>query len=256
MEQFDSSGEDHRGSPLWAHRSRHRHLEYVQAPLDELKSAAKHFGGSVNDAMLVALTEAAITYHARRDYDIDGFNTSFVVSTRDDNLVGGNAFTPVPIRVSGAKKSLRARFAEINQTTELAKQRATKGGDMGSLSRVINLAPTSVVTRAARSQSAKIDFATSNLRGAPFELYCAGAKVLASIPLGPLAGTPANITALSYNGAIDFGVFVDPVAIEDPAEFAELIDKAFKDIVRSAKPKKRKAKAKAKKKPASKAKKK
>ena len=35
------------GSPLWKTRSRHRHLEHVRVPLDELKAASKRFGLSL-----------------------------------------------------------------------------------------------------------------------------------------------------------------------------------------------------------------
>lgn len=94
-----------------------------------------------------------------------------------------------------------------------------------------NLLPTSVVTKTARSQAARIDFATSNLRGAPFELYCAGGKIEATICLGPVAGTAANITALSYNGSFDLGMFIDPVAIEDPAGYRACVEAAFADLL-------------------------
>ena len=43
----------------------------------------------------------------------------------------------------------------------------------------------------------------------------AGAKVLATIPLGPVAGTGANITAMSYDGTLYLGIVSDPAAIAD-----------------------------------------
>ena len=83
----------------------------------------------------------------------------------------------------------------------------------------------------ARQQAARIDFATSNLRGAPFELFCAGGKIDATICMGPVAGTAANITALSYNGNLDLGLFIDPVAIEDPAGYRACVEAAFSDLL-------------------------
>ena len=49
--------------------------------------------------------------------------------------------------------------------------------------------------------------------------------------MGPLAGTAANVTALSYNGILDMGLFIDPVAIEDPADYRTCVEEAFEEIL-------------------------
>ena len=68
---------------------------------------------------------------------------------------------------------------------------------MAGLAGVANLLPTSMVTGVARSQAARMDFATSNLRGAKVPLYISGAAVEANYPFGPLAGTAFNLTTMS-----------------------------------------------------------
>jgi WS/DGAT/MGAT family acyltransferase len=219
------------GSPLWKERSRHRHLEHVSLPLDELKAAAKRLGVTVNDVFLAGLTEGAVRYHADRGVEVDAFNTSFVLSTRHDSAIGGNSFTPVPVQVPGAPMPLEERIADIHD--RLAEKRAamSTGGGMGALSGIANLLPTSVVTSAARAAAAKIDFATSNLRGAPFALYVSGARVLRIISMGPVAGTACNATALSYENSFDIGLFIDPVAIDAPGDFRDAVESAFADLL-------------------------
>ncbi|MEM7272520.1 MAG: wax ester/triacylglycerol synthase domain-containing protein, partial [Actinomycetota bacterium] len=219
------------GSPLWKTRSRHRHLEHIQVPLDGLKAASKGLGGSINDGFMIALIEGAHRYHAKRDIPVDTFNTSFVVSTRSDNTMGGNSFTPVPVRVNGKAASLKTRMRELRQAAGDARDRSDRSGGISGLSTMINLLPTSVVTRTARAQARAIDFATSNLRGAPFPLFCAGAEVEATVCMGPLAGTAINVTALSYNGTFDIGLFIDPVAVEDPADYRRCVESAFADLL-------------------------
>ena len=219
------------GSPLWRTRSRHRHLEHVQVPLEGLKAAAKALGGSVNDGFMVGLTEAAVRYHQRRDTEVDTFNTSFVVSTRSDDSMGGNSFTPVPVQLSGRPAGFDARMAELRAAVDEARHTAERSGGISGLSAAINLLPTSVVTQTARRQAAAIDFATSNLRGAPFPLYCAGAKVEATICMGPLAGTAVNATALSHDGRFDIGLFIDPRAVEDPADYRRCVEESFADLL-------------------------
>jgi len=215
------------GSPLWSNRSRRRHLEAITLELEAVKSVAKAHGATINDIYVAGLVEGAVSYHAKRGVEVEAFNTSFVLSTRTDSAVGGNSFTPVPIQVSGREMGIAERISDVHSRIEAAKAEAMETGGITALSGVVNLLPTSVVTQTVRGQAAKIDFATSNLRGAPIPLYVSGALVLHNIPMGPVAGTAANITTLSYNGVLDVGLFIDPVAITDPTDFRDCIESAF-----------------------------
>ena len=76
--------------------------------------------------------------------------------------------------------------------------------------------PTPIVIRFARQQTGTVDFACSNVRGAPFDLWIAGAKVLANHPFGPTAGVAFNVTVLSYLDALDLGLNTDTGAITEP----------------------------------------
>ena len=87
------------------------------------------------------------------------------------------------------------------------------------------------MTRVARSQVTKMDFATSNLRGAKIPLYVAGAQVLCNVTMGPVAGTAFNMTTISYNGSLDIGVFIDPAAVEDPDDLRACFEEAYADLI-------------------------
>lgn len=224
-------GESTGGSPLLSGRSRHRHFEWVSLRVDDMKSIGKLAGGTINDAFLAGLAEAAHRYHVERGIHISTINSSFVLSTRKDTKAGGNAFTPVPVRLPAGPMEPAERVAAVMEATEVAKDQAQRTGGMTGLSGIINLLPTSLVTSTARSAAARIDFATSNLRGAPFPVYVSGSEVLATIPMGPVAGTGANITALSMNGQFDIGIFVDPAAFTDPASFRDDIEASFADYL-------------------------
>jgi hypothetical protein len=96
---------------------------------------------------------------------------------------------------------------------------------------VLNGLPTAVVVRLARQQVETVDFATSNLRGANFDLYMAGAHVIANHPMGPTAGTAFNATVLGYKDSLDLGLNVDTAAIDDPGLLRKCIEDAFADLV-------------------------
>ncbi|HUE60262.1 MAG TPA: WS/DGAT domain-containing protein, partial [Acidimicrobiales bacterium] len=219
-------------APLWVNRSRRRHLETLRLPLEDAKAAAKTLGGSVNDLFVTGAALGALAFHAEREAPLEALNMTFVVSTRADKAMGGNAFTPVPVQVPvQGDLNPEERFRQIRDLIVERRRNVSGRGPMSAIAGIANLLPTSVSTRLARKQASKIDIATSNLRGAPFPTYIAGAAVLAGIPLGPVAGTAANLTTLSQNGWLDIGLLADPAAITDPAGLARNIDAAYHDLL-------------------------
>ena len=90
--------------------------------------------------------------------------------------------------------------------------------------------PGSVLTKLARSQVQTVDFAASNLRGAPFDLFVAGAEVLANHPFGPTGGTAFNATVLSYRGSMDIGLNIDTAAVDDGPLLRTLVEQAFREL--------------------------
>jgi diacylglycerol O-acyltransferase / wax synthase len=222
------------GSPLWTQRSRHRHFETLRVPLASAQAAAKALEGTINTFFVTGAVIGALDYHDRRDAVVEALNISFVVSTRQDQAIGGNAFTPSRLQASGAPMRPEERFRQLHEQMGAKRAEVKGAGLMSSLAGVANLLPTSVVTRVGRSQSARMDFATSNLRGARQPLYMCGAEVLQNCPLGPVAGTAFNITTISYNGSLDIGLAIDPRAVEDPDDLRRCMEEGYAQLVEAA----------------------
>lgn len=223
---------DKPGSPLWTERSRNRFFDVLDVPFEAAKRASKALGGSLNDFFVTGATLGAVKYHEFMGADAEYFNTSFIVSTRDDRSAGGNSFTPSKVRVPGGKMDPADRFAAVRDTIGSRRGEVTGGADlMGAVSGIANLLPTSVVTGVARSQAAAIDFATSNVRGAPVDVYVAGGKALAAYPMGPVAGTAWNITMMSYAGMLNMGVHVDPAAVTDPDQLIRSLKAGYTELL-------------------------
>lgn len=123
------------------------------------------------------------------------------------------------------------RLHEIRDRMATKRDGVSGAGAMSGLAGVANMLPTSMVTQVARSQAAKMDFATSNLRAAPFTTYMSGAKVLDTITMGPVAGTAFNITTISYDGSLHIGYFIDPMAVEDPADLRDCMAEAYVELL-------------------------
>ena len=226
------------GSPLWRERSRHRAFEVIRLPLDDIKAAGKAFGGTVNDVFVAGAALGAIRYHEKRDTALETLHVSFVISTRgaDDDDVGGNAFTPTPVQLPAGPMSLEERFTRIHEQMTQERRKTTGRGLLPAVAGVANLLPTSVVTGVARAQTARIDFATSNMRGSPVPTYTAGAKLLWAGVLGPVAGTAFNMTAMSYSGSLDIGVHIDPAAVDDPADLRRCLEEGYEALLELSSP--------------------
>ena len=100
-----------------------------------------------------------------------------------------------------------------------------------TLAAVATTLPTSLITRLARQQAQTVDFATSNVRGAPVPMYVAGAQLLENYPVGPLGGVAFNLTLLSYNHSLDMGVNIDTAAVGEPQLLHKCLERAFKDLM-------------------------
>jgi hypothetical protein len=74
----------------------------------------------------------------------------------------------------------------------------------------------------------------SSFPGSPVPLYCAGGKLLAYHPFGPIFdGAAVNITAVSYVNQVDFGVFACADAIPDVDVMARRIPEALTQLVQA-----------------------
>jgi WS/DGAT/MGAT family acyltransferase len=215
-------------SPLWSERSLDRCLEIFDVPLADAKAVASRLGGSVNDVFVTAAAGGAGAYHRRQGVGVPELRMTMPVSTRADRSPGGNAFTPTRVLVP-LTADPRERFEEIHQRLLVTKTEKAMSLT-GSLAGLVNLLPQPVLVRVARQQVLTVDFATSNVRAAPFDLYIAGALMTGNYPLGPIAGTAWNLTTMSYRGMLNLGLHVDRAAVEAPDVLRQDIQDAFAEL--------------------------
>ena len=218
-------------SPLWqGRRSLGRRFDTVRVDLEAAKKSAHRLGGTLNDLYVAGVVRGIGAYHRSRGAPAQELRMSMPISTRTDKSSGGNAFTPlrvlVPTDVVDPTEHFRAVQARIG----------TVKGDRalslaGSLTGVLTSLPSPLIARLARSQVETVDFACSNVRGAPFDLYVAGAHVDANYPMGPTAGTACNVTLLSYRGSMDIGINSDTAAVEDPEALRDCVAEGLAETI-------------------------
>jgi diacylglycerol O-acyltransferase / wax synthase len=220
-------------SPLWGERSLRRRLEVLSISLDDVKRVAKALGGTVNDLFVTGAVGAAGAYHRAKGAPVEALRMAMPVSTRTDRGSGGNAFAPTRLLVPTGIEDPVERFEAVRELVGVTRGERVLG-ITGGLATVLGALPSPLLVRLARQQVGTVDFTTSNVRGAPFELYIAGAKVLANHPLGPMAGTAFNLTTLSYKGQLDMGCLVDAAAVDDPALLRRCLVEAYDELLAAA----------------------
>lgn len=218
-------------SPLWAgRRSMRRRFEVLHVDLEDAKLAAKRLGGTINDFYVAGIAGGAGAYHRHFGVEVDELRMSMPISTRTDRSMGGNAFIPTRVLVPVGILDPAERFEEVQRRLAVTKTERSIGF-ADSLAGVLTSLPTPLLVRMARHQVETVDFATSNVRGASFDLFVAGARILANHPMGPTAGTAFNATLMSYKGSLDIGLNIDAVAVTDPVLLCSCIETSMQELL-------------------------
>lgn len=218
-------------SPLWTgRRSLGRHFEILTVDLDRLKRTANSLGGTVNDAFVTGVAGGAGAYHREKGAEVAELRMTMPISTRGDGSMGGNAFSPARVLVPAGTKDPFERFSLVRERLATTKgERSLRFTD--AFAAILNAIPTSLIVDFVRAQVQTIDFATSNVRGAPFDLFVGGAEILANHPMGPTGGTAFNATVMSYRSSFDIGLAIDAAAVDDPALLRACIVESFEELV-------------------------
>lgn len=214
-------------SPIMRGRSLRRRFDVFSLPLADAKAAAEELGGTVNDVYVTGIAGGLGLYHERMGEPVEELRMAMPVNLRGhDEGYTGNRFAPARIVVPVIPKDPRDRFTAVKE--RLSGIRREPALDLvDQLAGFVGLLPTSVVVPVTRAQTRTIDFVASNVRGAPFDLYLAGARVEANHPMGPCAGAALNVTTLSYRGSLDIGVHSDGAAVTDPDGLLDCLRESF-----------------------------
>jgi diacylglycerol O-acyltransferase len=218
-------------SPLWSgRRSMGRHFEIFSLDLDQARAAAHAMGGTLNDLYVAGVVGGAGAYHRAHSAPVAELRATIPISTRRDRSAGGNSFLPARVLLPAGIEDPAEQFAAVHaRLAALKGQRSA--GIVTALASLLATLPPGVILRIARSQVGTVDFAASNVRGAPFDLYVGGARILANHPIGPTAGTAFNATLMSSGSHLDVGLNIDPAAVTDPEQLRACVVESIEGLV-------------------------
>jgi WS/DGAT/MGAT family acyltransferase len=208
-----------------------RSLGTVNVPLDDLKRAGKAVGGSLNDAFVAGVVGGLARYHEFHGEEVDDLRMVMPINVREASAaLGGNHFTPARFLVPLTIKDPAERIVELGRLARTIREEPAVALT-DALAGILNQLPTTITTAVFGSMLKGADFVTSNVPGAPFPIYAAGAELERMYAFGPLSGAAVNVTLLSHCGDCCIGVNMDAVAVPDAEVMIGGLEEAFADVV-------------------------
>jgi WS/DGAT/MGAT family acyltransferase len=210
----------------------HRSVAFAGCALEDLKAIKTGLGGTINDVVLAATAGALRRWlHAHGGVPEEPLVASCPVSVHDTSTDDSmnkvsSMFVSLPVQLADPVE----RFAAIRESTRGAKE---LHGALGAetIMQLAETAPPALANLGARlySSSRLADrhrpiqsLVVSNVPGPPIPLYCLGARVVATYPMGPLIeGSGLNLTVLSNTGNMDIGVMACRELVPDLQDIAD-----------------------------------
>ena len=211
----------------------HRRVQFVDIPMADLAAVKEHVGTTLNDVVLAVVGGALRRYLQRTGRAPQAQLQSFVpLSTRtgagsanDANLttalyVGLHTDVADPVdrlrAIAHSSAEAKARYAEFGPAT------LTDITELGGAPGGVVMAKAMDLLRLNERVRLGANVVVSNIPGPPIPLFINGAKVERMYPVGPVAdGNALNVTLISYEGSMGFGLCADRTAVPDLADLAD-----------------------------------
>ncbi|HMS73783.1 wax ester/triacylglycerol synthase family O-acyltransferase [Gordonia sp. (in: high G+C Gram-positive bacteria)] len=207
--------------------------EPFRVSLAEVRQIRKSTGATVNDVVMAICAGGLRNWLSANDCLPDKpLTASIPVSIRDDSTKGalGNQvsmiITELPTDVDDPLERLKA----VNEAMKSAKEMhdALPMAQMIEFGDFATPGMTSMVARASQriSMAGQVmpSVTISNVPGPQWAMYLCGAKLLENYPVSMIVdGQVLNITLLSYNGSLDFGIVSCPNVVPDLKGVADAI---------------------------------
>ena len=221
-------------SPIMRGRSLSLWFGELAVDFNELKTAGKNNGGSVNDAFVAAVLGGVRAYHELHGEVPPEVRMHMPVNQRQGaDSAGGNQWIParfpVPLNEADAQRRIRQLPPILQQAREQPALAIS-----GQVYKVLMTLPRAITTRIAGGLMKGTDVVATNVPGPPIPVFMAGARVTRMIPFAPKGGAAVNVGLMSYDGKAEIGVNIDTDAVPDPEEFMACLRTSFDEVLAAA----------------------
>lgn len=229
-------------TPLNAAISAKRIFASVSIPLDEAKTIARHFEVKLNDVVLATVSGALRRAYAKAPELLTRNMIGAVPASlrAPGDTTQNNQVTMMLVDLASGEPDAVKRLLAIHRASGKAK-RLTGGlksvipTDLPSLglpwlmAALSSLYNTSLV---ANHIPVLANLVISNVPGPPMPLYLAGYRIAEYFPVSIVThGLGLNITILSYNGTLSYGLVADPACTGPLARWTTHINAAHAELL-------------------------
>jgi WS/DGAT/MGAT family acyltransferase len=214
--------------PLTSRRS----FAFASVSLEDMRTVKRAFGVTMNDVALALSADVLRRYLVERE----GLPDRALVAQipvgvhKEGEGLGGNFVAATGASLCTDIADPVERLTAIHASTQSAKaMQAALGDDI--VIDALAVFPPAVISAGvglyrgfglAAVHPPIFNAIISNVAGPPIPLYSGGARLAAIYALGPLlVGCGINITLVSYQDRVEFGVAVCPDVVEDPWALAD-----------------------------------
>ena len=226
--------------------SNRKRFSSLSVPLDDAKRIRGAFGCTVNDVILAGVAGGLRRVLGGRGEVLGRSLVAMVpVSTRGSGQghALGNQISGILVSLATDVDDPVQRLAAIAISTRLAKEqeRLHRGRLLEDLAQI---AAPALVSRLARAVAGTklfdrvrppFNVTVSGVKGPDFSLFCAGSRVVAMHPVGPIAeGVGLNVTVFSYLDQLHFGPLGCRKLLPELEELTTAVDEALGELARCA----------------------
>lgn len=203
--------------------------------LEEVKSASRAFGCTVNDLLLACAAGALRRVLLDQGEAVDGIGIRATVPVNlrpraHARRLGnhfGLVFLDLPVGEAAPQRRVRA-VAEAMRELKSSRQAAVSYGLLG----VLGMAPTAVQRHALELLSKKATVVATNVPGPKQPLYLAGVRVDEMMFWVPqTGGIGLGLSLLSYAGKVYFGLIADRCRLPEPERVAAAFNQEFEHLL-------------------------
>jgi WS/DGAT/MGAT family acyltransferase len=217
-------------TPINGELGPHRRVDWLETPLEEIKTLRRDLGCTLNDLALTLVTGALRRYLARREVALEGldFRVSIPVSVRRENERRrmGNRVSSWIVRLPLEEPEPLDQLAVLTRRTRALKA-SHQALAVEMMMAVAEEVP-ALLTVAARATRGAINLVVTNVPGPDIPLYLLGCRALTMQPFVLLVpGVGLSVALLSYDGKLFWGFMADHDLVPDLPGFQEDVRKAL-----------------------------
>ena len=217
-----------------------RTLSFTSYGLEDLRAVGKSQGGSINDVIMTMCDLAMNRYFREHGDSPEGPLVAYMpVNIRTEGDDGdGNLLTLLQVKLASSHQQPLEAFAEVHESIVSAREVFS-----GVPRTAVQYYSLMVALMSLFEEVLKLDkilppvnnLVISNVPGPAEKMYFKGAEILGLYPISTLPPiTALNVTAVSYNGRLYFGLIAGRTVVPDLSVLTSYLDQAFGDLAEAA----------------------